>query len=236
MTSTTIERLKQEIEAARSKGDGIAVARLRFEIPLAQRNEWDATRGHMVLTAAGRGYHSPTATVIEASSSFSSTPTNGWPSKLTMYASIHDSLRNLGWDGREEGGWLTGYSSPRTESEREILEVHRASEEDESHRTRTVLRLDRAASLLENLPTDEAVIGDWHCHPPNESTLPSKQDLESWGGLSRQFQRSEWIGLIVSERQDSVGRFAGVDMSAYLVKQQGSQVAHRPLDISTWSF
>ena len=195
--------------------------------PMISLTDWYRASGRGMVESLLSGFSTRARTAPVTATS--------WPT-ISMYYTVLDSLRNLGWDGREEGGWLTGYSSPPNDNEREILTMHRASDEWESSRTRTSLFLDRAASILEGLPADQGVVGCFHSHPPNESTTPSQVDIDSWGGLVEQFGRSEWIGVIVSERQDARGYYNGAEVSAYLVRRQSGALVHRKIEISTWSY
>jgi len=128
-----------------------------------------------------------------------------------------------------------GYAQPTNDGEREILSKHNASEDWGSTRSTTSLRLDRAADILEDLPVDECICGDWHSHPPDESTQPSQRDLESWGALAEEFGRTDWVGIIVSERHDERGCY-DTEIAAYLVRWQSGAVVHRALEISTWEY
>ena len=77
-----------------------------------------------------------------------------------------------GWDGRERGGWLIGPNLPdRLRVDDVYLEDGEGST---SHSIR--LGLDRAREISRSLGPSHALLGEWHGHPPGESTWASEAD------------------------------------------------------------
>src|SRR6266550_840892 len=101
MTTATIDRITKEIDAARGRNDLAEVARLRFRLPLDERNQLDARHGRLFVTSAGRvgtvrpggqmslrpslATGSPVAT---STSQRGTTGGQGWPSAVSMHWSV----------------------------------------------------------------------------------------------------------------------------------------------------
>ena len=153
---------------------------------------------------------------------------NALPGSIKVDAFALRQLRNLDTDERERGGWLSGPAEGSGVPS--VADVHHAWLPDASTTIKTALNLKVAFELLEKLPLDRAVIGDYHSHQANAGPEPSRHDLESWAALASEFRRPYWIGVVVSHRDDGSvnARYAGTDVAAYVVSRDGT---HRRLEI-----
>ena len=129
-------------------------------------------------------------------------------------------LQNLDPDGREIGGWVTGPGDSGATPL--ITGLYLASDPDESDSETTVFDRAKRDLLLEQLPLDMRVVGDFHTHGSTDSVEPSEPDLKSWVGLAKRWKRA-WIGLIAADRHDDSphARYLGTDLAAYVVHPDG---------------
>jgi hypothetical protein len=237
----TINELKQAITAARARDDRREVARLRFELPLSERNEMLTSsgrgyRGGMASVApSGRpvapGYRSPRAPVVQASTS--------WPS-VELGRGIRDRLDGS-YDGRENGWFLTGQILA---DDGEIVVsglIAPSDQSDDTTRTGTTTTLDVrwAVEIWTRLTPTTTLLGDAHVHPPYTDTRPSSTDLRSWERLSDYFDRP-WLGIIARNAPIRALGINGVresdqlELVATLVRRDDyGQFAHRQIDINT---
>lgn len=176
------------------------------------------------------GAFSGSTSVIDRPRERSTAP---WPASIAMHRSLHSEFRNLGFDGREEGGFLIGYAEPAVAgAPLDVLQMFKASDEWESNRRSTHLLVESA--LTWPLRSGEAIIGCWHSHPPNGSHSPSDQDIQASRSMAEGFGRSEWLSVIAVERRDDSDNYLDADVVAFLVRSDSGRAYFKAIDITEW--
>lgn len=231
-----IELLKQRITAARDRGNTAELERLQAEYRISGVPTTAQARGHQLPQARVAGGDSLARPA--ARDSLTRAPAVQGLS-VAITPSVRDSLDDQ-YDGAETGGFLIG---PITSDEIFVTGVI-AQSGDEQDRTSTSTKLDlyRALSILETLPSDVSICGDWHVHPHEADTQPSSADLRSWEHLSEYFERP-WVGIIARNAPVSVTGINGrqhqtsqLELNATLTQYENGRVSHRPINIEERSF
>jgi proteasome lid subunit RPN8/RPN11 len=229
MTTATIEDLKQQITRARERGETRELQRLQAEY---------RTHPGAVTTAAGRGHHLPQARVSGSlgrpvAASLTAPAVQGQSVAITpsVRAFLDDQF-----DGREQGGFLIGPIGSNGEI---FVTGTIAPQHDDAQKTREsiVLDLKEAVRILDTMPADQTIVGDWHCHPHESDSEPSSADIRSWERLSQYFERP-WVGLIGRNAPVWVfGRETGrFEINATLTDYSNGRASHRPIPLIERSF
>lgn len=213
----TVAEIQAQLTAARTRGDGVEVAKLYFALPLSERSE--------LVTAVHRGSPLQVARIKESTgSSLSESTGAAWPVAIHMHPALLYSLRNIGYDGRERGGFLI---SSLDSDEPDIVDFFESHNED-THTWRSMeLDIEHALSVLANLPSNRTICGEWHQHPTGAGANASNQDLSSGASLAKSFRRAHWVSLIIAE-PDSRSAIKA-EVCAYVISPDGN---HRIVNIS----
>jgi proteasome lid subunit RPN8/RPN11 len=216
MTPAAVALIEEKIKAARKRGDSREVGRLRAELPFEERQR---IFGQTAI-AAGRGVPLP-VTQVTSSRTLASTSTPY--SSIRMSELVLRQLRNIGFDGREEAGFLIG----STDSENpEILDYVVAHDQDSATWASVQLNPERGLSILVDLPSDRTIVGEFHSHPTGNGVRASEPDMSAAAHLAKVFHRSEWISLIVCEPEHRLA--INGEVGAYVVRPDGN---HRVVEI-----
>jgi proteasome lid subunit RPN8/RPN11 len=230
-----IDDLKQQITAARSRSDSRELNRLQAIF---------RTHPGVVTTAASRGHQLPQARMTgsplarpAARDVLTRAPA---AQTVAITSSVRDSLDDS-FDGREAGGFLIG---PIT-SDGEIFATGMIAPAYDEDRTGTSVVLDLlgAVAILETLPADQTIVGDWHVHPGWADTQPSSADQRSWERLSEFFARP-WLAIIARNAPTKVVGLNGrlhdtspLELVATLVRRDSyGKFEHRSINITERSF
>jgi Prokaryotic homologs of the JAB domain len=221
MTTATLDRLKTQLTAARARGDLPEITRLYFQLPLSERTQ--------PITAAGRGYALPRASVVglarpAARDSLTRAPAAQLSGSVLIDDGAWRVLDGDQFDGAERGGYLYGpVDSPHEITYAVVADL------DEDRTGRSVL-LDREAGhrIWESMPLDITIRGSWHVHPHGSNAQPSPTDLRSAQGTAKAYDRP-WIEIVV---HDAPTHAIGIDgrarqtstfeISATIVQPDGS--------------
>ena len=206
------EALKQRIQAARDRGDGVEVARLRFTLPLSER------RGE-ILTSAHRGGPG-TVGLVDAGRGAGVSESARPSIELSEY--LLDQLRGEQWDGREEGAWLVG------DRELSVTSMRGRTDPDESSRYSCLVSFEQAQELNRSSEEfGEQVVGHQHCQP--ESIEASDQDKVMWTAAMDALNRDTFVGIILRATDP-------FDIAGYVMRREAGRVVCRPAEITTWRY
>jgi hypothetical protein len=219
----TTAEIEQKIQAARKRGDGREVGRLRAELPFEERKrifgEWSTAvnRGYVLPTPQLSSTYNPlTGDSDQQVTTVTTSPSQAWPA-VAIDPYVLRAITNIGYDGHESGGFLV-----LSTSEIEIVDFFEARNEDTATWRSVELSFERAQSVLANLPLDRTLGGDWHQHLSGGGVYASTADLKGAAGLARSFGRPHWISLIVSD-PDPEDRYAlHAEVGAYIVRPDGT--------------
>jgi hypothetical protein len=222
----TIAELTRQIAAARARGDGAEVARLRFQLPLSLRNE--------LITATGRGYASPLPSLRPSGprerppgTACGSTPTRTPyvppssqtagvtpPTLVRISWKVSRSLREVAaeWSasGLETAGFLFGKMKVDcfgTGTLAEILEFSRPCRDDKRGASSLHYSERHLEDAFSGRLSDFPLIGGWHTHPSG-SVEASPADFDSWRGDANEVSWREgrapgYIGVIIGAKSPS---------------------------------
>jgi hypothetical protein len=219
-----IATVREDLTAARARGDLSAITALYFQLPLSERNQ--------PITAAGRGHSLPPVRVVGASHKASGAP---WGSAadsrfvgsdhkpLVMFsqraiAAIRD-MRH----GAEDGGWLIG---PRNQSARAIettASIFRADSEDREPNS-LLVHYSEIAEINEARGPRECVVGHFHTQPL--SSNPSAQDIRMWATALEYLEQDWFAGVVVRERLTGA-----MDLQAFVFSKENGATVHRSATI-----
>jgi hypothetical protein len=211
MTTATIERIKKDLTAARTRGDSAEITRLYFSLPLSERSE--------PLVRPGGAARLQGATYPR-----SDAPATGWPTIISMHPTVLSRLRNVEFSGHEEAGFLVGTEA---DGELEILSFFDAHNPDTATWRSVEIDLERGLLELTRLPLDRSLIGEYHLHPGGAGSNASSQDLAAGAAMAKSFHRSHWVSLITSEPESRWAIYQTV--GAYVIRPDGN---HRVVEIA----
>jgi len=215
----TIEVLKKQLTAARSRGDLAEITWLYFQLPLSERNEpvTAAGRGHWGGTATLRPSGRPARVTASASGPVQHTPLvslvlmSTWErSRLVEYASKSED------DRLETGGFLFGHIG------KDAIEVTNVSMSDDNRAPDSmVLRGDEAKFLEESWG---GIVGTWHTHPGVGEGYGkfSERDLETWEHYLELDGNQYSANLILTPSRDARWPWTPPTITAWIMRRKGN--------------
>jgi hypothetical protein len=225
-----VDDLKQQITAARGRGDTRELERLQAIF---------RTHPGIVTTAAGRGHPLPRARIESVRPvgrlgarvvGGSSTPTvqgpTSWPTTVEFGSNIRELFDSF--DGAESGAFLVGPIAS-ADDDGVILVTHTVAPAEDYNRSRyrVSLDLDGAIENMIALPSNQTILGDYHLHPAEGDTHGSSTDVRAWQAMAKFFDKP-WLGVVartapatapnLSGRLVEIGR---LEITATLVNPDG---------------
>ncbi len=206
--------LDRQIDAARKRGDLAEVARLRFQGPWWEGNEFLTGRRSGGTAGLRDGLSRPGSSgrILSQPARSRVTPAFEYeaklepPTEVTMTWKLRRRLQEEAaqtGETRETGGFLFGRIEPHILGRTTRAQIHDFSAGCPLFRERTADHLRFTDAAVAEALGNRAFLGSWHTHGSRGAFGPSDTDRNAWGGMADQVSWRSGrapgiVGLIVA--------------------------------------